>query len=217
MAAFLVSYRPLAVTARGRQAAKSWGIPLYADGSCRREPDLQSHYPSITALCRGGLFAPKLCVGDEVLYITVKSAFGSKEPPHYKLVAHLRVIFCSRLHEDAAVWYETRGLPMPSNCMVSANPPVPYEQTNGKNGKNWHAHPEATRLKWWDGGYRKRAKLFGSFVHCEALYLNISNPLSLLKEDFIQVFGRVPSTQNPPRISNQERDSLIAAACQRCS
>jgi hypothetical protein len=44
--------------------------PPFIDASCRREPDLESRYPSITALCREGHFAPHLHEGDVVAYMT---------------------------------------------------------------------------------------------------------------------------------------------------
>jgi len=47
---YVVTYRPLESTATGRRVKTD---PPFADGSCRREPDLESKFPSITALCRG--------------------------------------------------------------------------------------------------------------------------------------------------------------------
>jgi hypothetical protein len=215
MTSFLVSYRPLATTTRGRRAAMSWNLPPFVDGSCRREPDLQSPYPSITALCRAHHFAPKLRVGDEVLYITVKSSFGSSVPAHHKLVAHLRVVHCSKSHQEAQAWYQAQSVPVPNNCMFTGSTPVPYEQTNGRSGKEWNSHSESVRLRWWDGGYRKRAASIGAFAHCHAALTELWNPPRLLEEDFMQVFGRVPGTQNPPEISSIERDALVQAAVQR--
>jgi hypothetical protein len=35
-----------------------------------------------------------------------------------------RVVKRFEAHEDAARWYKTRGLPLPSNCVVSGNSPI---------------------------------------------------------------------------------------------
>lgn len=57
---YLVTYRPLAYSVAGRKAAEAHGIPPFVDGSIRREPDLESAYPSISCLCRTARFAPRL-------------------------------------------------------------------------------------------------------------------------------------------------------------
>lgn len=200
MSCFLVSYRPLAATAQGRLAAATHGIPPFVDGSCRREPDFESVMPSVSALCRANMFAPRLRKGDEVVYITVKSSFGESVEPLNRLVAHLRVTHVSGTHEEASEWCATQGIAIPSNCMVAGNPPKPYDQTIGKSGGIWSGYPEPTRLLWWDGEYRKRARRFGAFVHCEALYLELQSPPLIRKEHFRESFGYFPGTRTPPEL-----------------
>ena len=46
--AYLVSYRPLSYNAYGRAAVYKYDLPPFIDGSCRREPDFESPFPSIT-------------------------------------------------------------------------------------------------------------------------------------------------------------------------
>lgn len=217
MTNYLVSFRPLAVSSGGRMALKEFALPPFIDGSCRREPDFESIYPSISALCRKGKFAPKLKIGDEMIYITIKSNFGTRELSHYKLVAHLRVIHCSPTHQEAAVWYQERLLQAPSNCMTTDSKPKPYEQTSGQNGKLWRKYSTQTRLQFWDGIYRKRSKEHGTFIHCEAKLLNLHNPNRLFVEDFEAVFGRMPGTQNPPKITDSQLLELIQKSEQRGS
>lgn len=72
MKAFLVAYRPLIHRRAGRVAAEQFHLPPFLDGSCRREPDLESAFPSISALCRGRNFAPRLRVGDLAAYLAAK-------------------------------------------------------------------------------------------------------------------------------------------------
>jgi hypothetical protein len=47
---FYNSFRPLLNTREGRAAIERFGLPPFIDGSCRREPDFQSEFPSISGL-----------------------------------------------------------------------------------------------------------------------------------------------------------------------
>lgn len=215
MSAFIVTYRPLAITARGRNAASQFGLPAFVDGSCRREPDLESHLPSISALCRLSKFAPRLKKDDEVLYLTVKSSFGQPTDTHYRVVAHLKVKEVFPSHSDAAAWYTNQGYAVPSNCMVSGNPPIPYAQTNGLTGRKYRNYSEAVRLNFWDGTYRKRSRQVGVFLACEPLWVELHQPPKLLVADLVEIFGRVPGTQTPPEISVDEINAVLKRAKQR--
>jgi len=90
-AAFLATYRPLCRTAQGRRAITKYSLPPYVDGSCRREPDLEAHFPTITALCRGRMFAPRLYEGDRVAYVTKQGRYGLRASLHWRLTALLLV------------------------------------------------------------------------------------------------------------------------------
>ena len=72
---FLNSYNPLIKNGRGESVIEEHGIPPYVDDSCRREPDFESGYPSITALCRGRNFAPRVYESDLVVYMTTKGKY----------------------------------------------------------------------------------------------------------------------------------------------
>ncbi len=216
MSAYLVSFRPLAISKIGRSVASEYQLPLYIDSSCRREPDLQSEYPSISAICRGGRFAPRLQVGDHVLYITVKSSFGENALRHRKAVAHLEVIERFETHQQAAAWYKSKNLPLPSNCFVSGNLPIDY----GRTGQSYKKTTCSTFSKdkllgCWDDELKSRAKKHGVFLVCRSIWQELSNPPALSDEDFIKVFNRVPGTQNPPQITIQQLESLKAIALQR--
>lgn len=50
----LNSYDPFIFTAVGRKACEKYGLSPLIDGPCRREPDFESEYLSITALHRKG-------------------------------------------------------------------------------------------------------------------------------------------------------------------
>jgi hypothetical protein len=157
---FLVSFRPLVNRRAGRDAAARFGLPPFIDGSCRREPDFESAFPSISALCRGANFAPRLHKDDTAVHITTKGRWLGYSEPHWQLVAVLRVRERFESHDDAADWYREQGLPLPSNCWVEGNPPIPYERT--VQDSPWET---------WDRGYRVRARRFPVFLATEALFL----------------------------------------------
>jgi len=210
MACYLVSYRPLATTGRGRKAALRDGLPLFVDGSCRREPDFEVPMPAVTSLCRGKFFVPRLTVDDLLVYMTVKSAFGDPaEPAHYRLTACFRVIDISASHEEAAVWYRTRGLAIPNNCMLQDSFPKPYSQTNGRNDGWLRGQPEQTKLRRWNGEYKIRAAAVPVVAHCDPLFLNIVNPPKFSSNDLVQIFKRVPGTQTPTALPREHISLLL--------
>ena len=195
MAAYLSSYRPLCRNLAGRAAIKTYCIPPFVDASCRREPDFQSAHPSISALCHGEQFAPRLRENDHIVYVTHK--LGN----HWNLVAVIRVMKLFESHIDAARWYREQGLSLPSNCMVEGNPPLPLDQTD--------RHRKA--LKAWDRLYAGRARRCGVFLACEPIFLELHNPPVITREQMFKIFGRIPRPRTPPKISEQEYDALLNA------
>ncbi len=215
MRAFLVTYRPLAVTSKGRRASATFNLPVYVDGSCRREPDLQSHFPSVSAICRLGKFAPRLLENDEILYLTVKSSFGQQIAPHYKVVAHLKVYVSFKSHKEAADWYNENSEPLPSNCMVFGNPPIPYAQTNAHIEDGWQNYSDEKKLQKWDALYRSRARRIGSFHACKLLWCDLLHPPKLFPQDLLKILGRVPCTQTPPSFTVEKIRDLLKYALQQ--
>jgi hypothetical protein len=188
---YLATYRPLASNAAGRAAIERYGLPPFIDGSCRREPDFESAFPSITAICRGGLFAPRLQVGDSVAYMTAKGAYSAGERRNNRLVAVLDVAERFESHSDAAEWYRSNELPLPSNCLVRDNPPEPYDRTVQ------HLPEEE-----WDTGYRWRARRWPVFLVTQPRFLALHDPPVATEATLVECFGRVPGTQNPGRLDN---------------
>jgi hypothetical protein len=210
MACYLVSYRPLAITARGRKAAIRDGLPPFVDGSCRREPDFEVEMPAVTSLCRGKFFVPRLVVDDLLVYLTVKSSFGNLNTlPHYRLVSCLRVVDISSSHEKAALWYRNKGLLVPNNCMFHESLPTPYSQTNGRNDGWLKGQPEHLKLRRWDGEYKGRATAVPVVAHCSTLFLDLENPPKVYTSDLVQVFKRVPGTQTPAALACEDVFSLL--------
>jgi hypothetical protein len=212
--AFLVTYRPIGRTAAGRAAADRFGIPPYVDGSCRREPDFESPYPTITALCRGGNFAPRLKVGHRVAYITKRGAYDSPEP-HWRLTALLRVVRRFESHLLAAAWYTSLNLPLPRNLIVPGNSPLPLEATDGVIPAQLKHRAELTAegiVQRWDARYALRSRQVGVVLSCEPLFLNVQNPPRITAADWLVWNGSTPSTRNPPQITEELWKSVAGRA-----
>lgn len=211
---YLNSFRPLCHTKTGRLALERHELPPFIDASCRREPDFQSTFPSISALCRGRAFAPRLKEGDGIIYLTVKSEYPPVQFQHWRIVALLRVKRRFESHRDAASWYREQGVPLPSNCLVEGNNCLPFEMRAGPNPPDQFGDPTDTEqvLRKWDASYKLRMRKYGTFLACETEFLELHQPPILTREMMLEIFGRIPSTQTPPRISEQQFIAITAVA-----
>jgi hypothetical protein len=202
---YLNAFRPLIVTAAGQHVSFIFGLPPFIDGSIRREPDLESPFPSITALCRGNLFAPRLRPGDRVIYITVKRPYPPVAQPHWRLVALLHVVELFQSHSEGAAWYTDRELAPPNNCLVPGNPPKPVEQSSLPS-----RDPRA-----WELGYQLRARKTAVFIICEPTFIELYNPPVIIENAMVTALGRIPGLQNPPSLSDDEYERLASFALTR--
>jgi hypothetical protein len=214
---YLVSFHPLCSTPHGRRAVKAFSLPAFIDGSCRREPDFQSAWPSITALCRAGKFAPRLRVGDRVFYMTVKARY--MRITGRGLVAALEVIRVLPTHQAAARWYRERGLNVPSNCMVRGNLPIPVPRTRGlprSTDESWKLWSKSRSglpsLAAWDRGYVERARDFPCFVITQPIKGPVvANPRIVRDEQINASLGtdKVPGTQSYKLLSDSSFAALL--------
>ena len=207
-ACYLNEFRPLAATPAGRMAIEKLGLPPFIDASCRREPDLKSEYPSITALCREGYFAPHLREGDVVAYMTKDFAYPAGTERSRRLVAVLRVHKSwhsaggqagTAAHEEAAEWYRQQGLSVPSNCMIKDSEPRPLEETDRDN-------PD---LRDWEAHYWKVARKHGVFHACESIFCNIEDPPRLTNQHLIEWFGTIPNTWEMPSLPRGSFEKML--------
>ena len=169
---YLASYHPLTMNAQGRSAIEDFGLSPYVDHSCRREPDFESQFPSISAICRGSKFAPRINRADLVVYMTVMGRYSGYTGPHWRLTAILEVIKQFKSHDKAAEWYQRQGLGLPSNCMIRGNPPRRLAETS--NPKN--------RVERWDAFYWKRIRETPVFLVCRPLFLELDDPPVLTRK-----------------------------------
>lgn len=221
----LVSYRPLCLNEFGIAAIKAHNLIPFIDSSCRREPDLELMNPSITSLCRKGKFAPHLKVGDIIVYLTIPAKFKcSREylgTNTYNLTAVLEVIKVFTCHSAASNWYISNGQSIPSNCMIPDNPTKSFDQTgsNFSSQKEMRAYfklsPEEkanqakSRLVDWDQEYKDRAGKEQKFAVTSFVINQIHNPIQLTKEKLIKWFGKIPGTQNPKTISEEQFNKIM--------
>ena len=181
---------------RGKSAIQKYGFPPYVDDSIRREPDFESQFPSITAICRAGKFAPRLKESDTVVYITVKGKYPGYRDRHWRLTAILKVIKRFKSHQHAAKWYRKQGVEVPSNCIVKGNSALSLDQTSNRDNRG--------SVKRWDAVYRMRTIKTPEFLACKAVFLKLNNPPVVTEEMMCYAFGRVRRTQNPPAITEEE-------------
>jgi hypothetical protein len=197
---YLNTFRPLVNKPQGRRAVLEYGLPPLIDGSIRKEPDFLNPRPSISALCRTSKFAPRLQPGDHIIYLTGKGKYFKNKPSSWHGVAVLEVIKRFDSHAEAAVWYKDEALPLPNNCMVSGNEHTPAEQCVQPQEKYTIAE--------WDGSYRLRSRRNPVFLACKPHFLNVEKTCPVHSEDIVSIFGRIPGTQNPPRIERAQFEAL---------
>lgn len=202
---FLCSYWPLVKTLGGRRAVVAYGLPPYANGMSRREPDFEHPRPALTSSSRGRGFVPRLGVGDTVVFTTTKGRWGdgpagSGLGAHWRLVAVLEVARRFETHPEAAAWYAAGGMRPPGNLVVDGNPPLPVPLTLH------HGRPHDGD---WDAVCVERAADCGVVLACETRMLDLYDPPPILQEDWLAVFGTVPNTRTPPEISGAQFDRLL--------
>jgi hypothetical protein len=205
---YINQFRPLAETLHGRNAIAKHNLPPFIDASCRREPDLESQFPSITAICREEYFAPRLQEGDVVAYMTKDIVYPPETESARRLVAVLRVEKSwlehrsqrgLEAHTQAAAWYQRQGLPVPSNCMVSDEGRMSMDRTDCFKSD----------LEDWDAVYRLRAIKCGAFHACEKIFCDVNNPPRLTNPQLLEWFRTIPDTRSLPPLTPKDFATLL--------
>ena len=76
---------------------------------------------------------------------------------------------------------------------------------------DYRQEPERV-VRLWDAGYATRAREYGTLLMCEIEFLELARPPVLRRTDLLRIFGRIPGTQNPPRIEQREFRELAELA-----
>lgn len=98
--------------------------------------------------------------------------------------------------------------------MVAENAPKGLDLTHGivpeevREKVDPGSDPELA-IRYWDALYKGRAKTCSLFLITKAELLELENPLQVLERDILEIFGKVPGMQNPPRITSAELDPLV--------
>ena len=216
----LVTFIPLCYSLMGIEAIKNYNLKPFIDASCRREPDFENKYPSITSLCRKNKLAPQLRENDIVVYLSKPGKYKSSEKflrrGRYYLVSILEVKKVCKNHQEAKEWYGSKRIDLPSNCMIKENLPEEFHRTGGnfnnqKEIKNFllldkdAQHKEGkTRIRRWNYHYQKRANEYSQFNITKPIFQELETPIEILREDLIRWFGKVPRTQTPKIISENQ-------------
>lgn len=220
---WLNTYHPLAGTPEGPWRHRQPSLPPFADASCRREPDLESDYPTITGLCRPPSVR-KLEIGDVVIYTTVRDAYEGIAA-HRRMTAVLRVIAAHRSHPSAADFYRTRDLPLPRNLFVPNNPPLPLDMTEGfywtkVNGRKVRVAPDGPAdapriLAEWDAIYRERRDRCQDVRICEIVFRDLWNGRIVDEQMISAIFGPdgFPNTEYRPARIGQTTAAALLSQC----
>lgn len=205
MAVFLNTFKPLACNKFGRNNAIANNLPFFIDGSCRREPDFQNNFPAITQLCRPKKLVPRLNVGDLVIYLTKKGHYLNQSG-HWRFIGILEVINVVQNHALACTFYTNRNISLSQNVICNQTAPFPLNMTHGLCGfKNVGLQPQKV-IAIWNRAYVNRStncpQTAITRIWENHLYLN--NPPIINHQMMLNIFGRIPGTQNPPKLSNIE-------------
>lgn len=209
MGIFLNSFNPLCSTRRGRVASEKYSLPPFIDGSCRREPDLESEFPPITGICRKSKLLSRLAVGDIVIYITNKGE-NLGGIPHWRLVSILRVLEIAPTHQEAQKFYTERGIKTPNNLFVEGNEPYSLEKTHLRGSSGYSKREGRPSVEEWNAIYKVRSREEKRVAICEKMLTDLWEPISIMERDMLNIFGRVPCCQNPPSLTTENWEKLKA-------
>lgn len=205
MAVFLNSFTPLAVNKIGRASATKYNLPLYIDGSCRREPDFENLKPAITQLCRPTKLVTRLSYNDLIIYITKLGSYGTNQA-HWKLISILEVIDIVPDHNSAFSFYTKNKIPVSQNIICNSTSPFPLDYTHGINENNKNNTNDNVVIRKWNAAYIYRAKQYPEVAITQVWnnILHLDNPPIINHQMMKSIFGRIPGTQNPPELNDIE-------------
>ena len=179
-------YHPLAESDGGIEAAKRAREPLFVDASHRREPYLSQELATISSICRGMQFAPRLEIGDVVVYLTTKARYLGEMRESNRLTAVLKIVERFESHGDAATWLRKKQFPVPPNCFA--------RRSRGLDEDYCAPCSPSTRLDA-EARYKRRVERYPMYFVCRPLWINLDCPPSLSGQMIRKALGRdIPRT-----------------------
>ena len=205
MNVYLNTFQPLCANRFGRKSIDTNGLPPFIDGSCRREPDFQNSFPAITQLCRPGMLVSRLSVGDLVIYLTKVGNYGIPLK-HWCFIGILEVLDLPINHISAANYYLTNNTPVSQNIICNQTTPFPLNMTHGLSGFPNDNLNSNRIISLWDNIYINRANNFSEVAITSVWegHLNLNNPPQITHQMMMDIFNRIPGTQNPPKLTDIE-------------
>lgn len=193
-------YEPLAASKGGLHAAEHAGEPPFVDASHRREPYLSRELATISSICRGKNFAPRLKTGDIVIYLTKKRRYDDDDGASMRLTAVLEVVRGFDSHEDAAAWLIGEGRTPPPNCLVEGNDDLDTEAC---------APCSPDKLLELETRYRSRVEQYPVYFICHPLWLCLESPPTVTDAILESALGRVPLVQTPTTWTRRKVRALL--------
>lgn len=192
---YLVTFTPLCYKNEDGYAIIHNNQPKFVDSSSRREPELESEYPSISSICRADKLTSRLAEGDIIAYISKKWGYSALKN-HRRLVAILKIIKKCENHEEAAQFYKAKNLKIPSNCIVNGS--QPYER-------------QYIGLDCYDEQkYKDRVNDYPLYFICKHIYHDLLGTIQLHDAHMKNIFGETdPPTENPPAREITELEKLV--------
>ena len=173
------------------------------DGSHRREPYLSRDLATISSICRGPNFAPRLEVGDVVVYLTTKGRYLGDAQRSNRLTAVLEVTEVHASHGAAAEWMAREGLPLPPNCIVEGTDGLPASACTPCSADTRRDAEER---------YRCRAERYPMYVIRRSLWLELHSPPAVTDAMLTSALGGVPVVRTPTTWEWEKVQSLLDQA-----
>jgi len=209
MSVYINSFIPICFNGFGRKSIEESKIPNFIDGSCRREPDFENPFPAITQLCRPGKLVTRLSVDDLVIYLTKAEKYGNPLS-HWNFIAILQVLSLQQNHSSAADYYLTNNIPISQNIICNHTAPFTLNMTHGLSGFS-HGNLNPKRIiSIWNNSYINRANNFPKVAITSVWkdHLHLNNPPQITHQMMMDIFNRIPGTQNPPKLKDVEWDNF---------
>jgi hypothetical protein len=93
-------------------------------------------------------------------------------------------------------------MPLPTNCLVRGTKPRPLAETEG--------FPSGIgSITDWEAMYQEIVKAYPRFIVTRSVFATLRRPAIVYPSDLLRIFGRMPSTQNPGKISRAEYLALL--------
>ncbi len=111
--------------------------------------------------------------------------------------------------------------------MIPDNLPYDFDKTAGnfpnlRETRRYLGHPKEKqekqekigkrRIELWNADYLEKSKKWGDFIVTKTIYKELFNPPVLTTDDMIRIFGKVPNTRNPKKISRDELKKIAKYA-----